>query len=194
MTLRQVAVLLAVIGFFSGEADARRKSKKPRRQFDAHVHGEAQIGIVRDANSIQIELATPAEGIFGFEHQPANDEQKNILKTQKAKLEAAGLKFVKIDAQYGCKQESVDLDIQLAQIRRSKKDERRGVPVKESYKGHGDVKAIFVVSCSKGLNGAKAQVQVSHLFPRVKKTKILYLSDKRQSSNVITSGSFQLNL
>lgn len=56
----------------------------------AHEHGVAQMDVVQDGTELQIELNTPAANLVGFEHQPRNERERDILKAAISALEQGG--------------------------------------------------------------------------------------------------------
>lgn len=190
--MRVFSVLMILLSLVLPSFAAAEKGKK--RKFNAHVHGEAELGIAIEGKQIEMQLATPAEGVFGFEHEPVNDEQESVINLAKNKLKASALVFLKIPQEYGCKTDSAKLTVKLAQVRLSKKDRRRGVKLKDAHKGHGDVVARYMISCQKELKGAKVSVLVSETFPRIKKTKVLVLTDKSQMAKTVTTQAVAFQL
>jgi len=81
---------------------------EPMRQHDAHVHGEARGNLSIDAGALQMTLEIPAFNLIGFEHTPANAEQRARLESAVADLES--LAWVDIDSAAGCTAVSVDID------------------------------------------------------------------------------------
>jgi len=53
---------------------------------EAHIHGRVDITMVLDAKTLQIQVASPAENLIGFEHQPQTPEQKQLITTALAQL------------------------------------------------------------------------------------------------------------
>ena len=81
---------------------------EPMRQHDAHVHGEARGNLSIDADSMQMTLEVPAFNLIGFEHPPADAEQRSLLERVVADLESVA--WVDIDPAAGCRTSSVDID------------------------------------------------------------------------------------
>ncbi|WP_299199621.1 DUF2796 domain-containing protein [uncultured Amphritea sp.] len=49
------------------------------RQFESHEHGKAVMTVVLEGKALQIEINSPAANIVGFEHAPADKQQKDAL-------------------------------------------------------------------------------------------------------------------
>lgn len=62
------------------------------QSLDAHVHGEAQVAVVVEDQTVSISMMSAMYNITGFEHAPENDAQRSVLETAMAQLDdAAGL-------------------------------------------------------------------------------------------------------
>ncbi|KZX51279.1 hypothetical protein A3709_10655 [Halioglobus sp. HI00S01] len=54
----------------------------------AHVHGLAELMVVAEDNTLELEFTSPAMSIAGFEHPASTPEQKANVKKAKEKLNA----------------------------------------------------------------------------------------------------------
>jgi len=61
----------------------------------AHVHGHANLQLAVEGQRIDLMLISPAYNLFGFEHQPANSRQEQLV--QKAEVWAATIPAVNTD-------------------------------------------------------------------------------------------------
>ncbi len=52
----------------------------------AHVHGQATLNLVAEANSVMLRLESPAMNMLGFEHEPATKAQHKALEAVLKKL------------------------------------------------------------------------------------------------------------
>lgn len=59
----------------------------------AHVHGEAQLNIAMDQNTIHLEFTSPAYDIVGFEHSPNNPSQEAQIHQALEKLQNGSAMF-----------------------------------------------------------------------------------------------------
>jgi len=73
---KTILILLSTGLFVNGYAEEGHFE-----QLDAHVHGEARLNLVLEGTQIMVEMETPAANVLGFEHNPRNDEQKQLLNT-----------------------------------------------------------------------------------------------------------------
>lgn len=61
-------------------------AKEKKVQHDAHEHGVAEMNIVWEKEALNIELLSPAYNITGFEYQPSNHEQEELIEKIEKKL------------------------------------------------------------------------------------------------------------
>ena len=61
-------------------------AKEQKIQHDAHEHGVAEMNIVWEKETLNIELLSPAYNITGFEYQPASHEQEELIEQIEKKL------------------------------------------------------------------------------------------------------------
>lgn len=57
-----------------------------QRELGAHVHGESQLTMAVESETIAMELEAPAMDIVGFEHEASTDEQKASLESARKSL------------------------------------------------------------------------------------------------------------
>jgi hypothetical protein len=165
--------------------------EKRRHRF-AHVHGEAQLSIAIDGKKMEILFQTPADGVFGFEHEPRTEAEKKVVEQGKAKIKTAALKMIKIPEKFKCNSGVSRLDVTLAQLRRTRREEQLGQPA--TPKGHGDIKVIYEVTCESPLKGVSLQINVAKHFARIKKTRVVVLSDAKQWSDMVESKTVSVEL
>lgn len=62
-------------------------------EHEAHVHGEAELLVALEGNTLEIEFLSPAMNIVGFEHPPANKAQSHAIQSAIETLKQPGLLF-----------------------------------------------------------------------------------------------------
>jgi len=55
--------------------------KDEHREHDSHQHGHAQLSVILEKNDLLLMLESPSLNILGFEHQPKNDQEKQVIAT-----------------------------------------------------------------------------------------------------------------
>ncbi len=88
-TKRNIYLLTALL-FSTALAQA---SDHEHEHHEAHVHGEAQLFVALESNTIDIEFKSPAMNILGFEHKPSNQAQHKALDTAVHTLKQPNLLF-----------------------------------------------------------------------------------------------------
>jgi len=68
-------------------------AKEKKVQHDAHEHGVAEMNVVWEKDELNIELLSPAYNITGFEHQPSNHDQEELVEKIEKQLNAANQLF-----------------------------------------------------------------------------------------------------
>ena len=69
--------LLVITSFFAVNGLAQSS-------LEAHVHGEAELLIAIESDTISMQFVSPAANIYGFEHKPKNEEQRRRIIESKA--------------------------------------------------------------------------------------------------------------
>ena len=98
------ALMLALLALVVPPAMAQA----PRRQLEAHTHGEGRLAIAIEGNRVQMELEAPASDIVGFEHAPRTATQRKTLAEAKERLAKAETLFV-LSAAAGCRLASAEV-------------------------------------------------------------------------------------
>lgn len=78
MTKQHLTSLLTALMISTSQLYAEESDHE---QHEAHVHGEAQVLIALEGNTIEIELSSPAMNIVGFEHQPRTQSQFQAIES-----------------------------------------------------------------------------------------------------------------
>lgn len=99
------ALLLCASATVSGQSAIER-------QHESHVHGQALLQLGLESNALYARLESPAGNIYGFEHAPANNRQREIVASADALLARGETLLVVSDAT--CELDSVDLQLPFA--------------------------------------------------------------------------------
>jgi hypothetical protein len=84
-------------------------AESERRQHDAHQHGVADLNIVLSQHELVIELRSPAYNVFGFEHNPANEQEAQYVVERIALLKKADQLF-SINPKAVCQLRTVEIE------------------------------------------------------------------------------------
>lgn len=157
------------------------------RGHKAHEHGTATVNIVGEANTVTIQLESPSEAIYGFEHEakkPADikkrDEAVEKLKTNADKM------FV-LDVSLGCKMTEATINPFVTEAEAAKEDKKN----KHNHKKgtHSEVHAKFKFECSKPVAGSEVKFATRTHFKSLRKLKVQTLSGETQSGTTVVNDS-----
>jgi len=84
-------------------------AESERRQHDAHQHGVAELNIVLSKQELVIELRSPAYNVFGFEHNPTNEQEAQHVVERLALLKKADQLF-SINPKAVCQLSTVEIE------------------------------------------------------------------------------------
>lgn len=104
----------------------------------AHVHGQLQLGVAVDANTLTLTLDSPLDSLVGFERAPRTGAERKTVQAAVAKLRAADTLFL-IDPAAGCKLKQVDLEAPVLGL---------GSPGPAESGGHADLDGRFTFECT----------------------------------------------
>jgi hypothetical protein len=83
-------------------------AEQEHEQYAAHMHGEANLLVALEGDLLEIELDSPAINIVGFEHNPRDPGQEQIIQQAAAQLRQPDRLFT-LPAAAGCVVEGVEL-------------------------------------------------------------------------------------
>ena len=73
---------------------SKEKASSEIRSAEAHIHGDAELAVVVDADVVTIELETPLYNLLGFEHHPETAAQKTKVEMAEGQLQKGEALFV----------------------------------------------------------------------------------------------------
>lgn len=124
----------------------------------AHVHGQAKLEIVIDGPVLAIALASPLDGLVGFEHPPRTAAQKQAAAQALALLKDPARLFT-LPAAAQCRAEATEVVAPVLEGQASKD-------------GHGDLDATWRFRCAapEGLTGMEQGLFTA--FPRLSRLEV----------------------
>lgn len=156
----------------------------------AHDHGHAKLDVAVDATTVKITLEAPSESIFGFEHAPRTEAEKQATRAGMKKLESGAKDLFAFAAELGCEPSEVKVSSGMLTdpTKAGKKDG------KQSEETHSDVDADYTFTCKKPVAGTDLQVGLIKAFPRLKEIKAQVLSGAKQFGTEINAKNATLKL
>lgn len=76
----------------------------------AHEHGIARLGLAVDGTRITMNLQVPAESVYGFEHAPQSDEERQTATAALAALRTGASNLLVFPADAGCTLEASEVE------------------------------------------------------------------------------------
>ncbi|MEO5343231.1 MAG: DUF2796 domain-containing protein [Gammaproteobacteria bacterium SHHR-1] len=143
----------------------------PQRQHSAHVHGQAQLNLVLDGDTLLIELQSPAANLLGFEHAPRTAEQREYLQHTAEGLRQAQRLFV-FTPQDACQLQQVALDSPLLEAEAGEDHD------------HADISAHYHYQCQAP---ERIEVRLFAEFPAIQVLHAQMVSSDTQQQKALTA-------
>lgn len=154
------------------------------RQHGAHVHGVAELNVAVDADSLLVELNTPAANIVGFEHPPRNAaERAAIAEARKTMADGAALFVPNAGAECAQTSHLVTLDL--------------GDPEDHAHteeEVHADAHGEWAFTCAKPASLKTLDVKLFEVFPGKEKLRVQLITPSGQRGDELTPERHQLDL
>jgi hypothetical protein len=179
-----------------------------RESHHEHDHGSASLNVAIDKTTITIELESPSESIYGFEHEAKTAKQIADRDGAVSKLKSMGMQLFKFDQKLGCNvaSKSVDPFVQEgddhdhesqkapANKATEKKDSKKSHAKEKHHDNHSETHATYEVQCKEAPSGSSLEVGLFATFPKLKKIKVQVIGDKAQSGATLTRSNNKLTL
>jgi len=156
----------------------------------AHVHGVAHVELVREGDSVQIQLTADGEGIVGFERAPRDAAEQAKVDAARSRLRQ-GLALFALPAAAGCRQVSSEAEVPHAGAAEGagESDDHDHHHDDAKADGHADWEASYVFRC---VSGAAADgVDLAGLFsafPDITRAQLQWITDDAQSGAELAPG------
>jgi len=164
-------------------------SPAPLLAAEAHVHGQANLGVAIDGETLTLMLESPTDSLVGFEHAPGSDLERAAVARMKETLEQADKLFLPTAAAE-CRLASVELHSLLldgedgpepAHEAGHEDDEHEG------HEGHADLDGDFTFRCAHPEQLHDLEVRLFDAFPRLKKVKVAVVAPQGQKAADLTA-------
>lgn len=178
--------LAVAIGLATSPAFADKKKKKAAH---VHSHGHAKLGVAVDGLKVQLDLEIPADSIFGFEHSPKTDAQRQIVRDGLEALREDAATLFALPADLGCSAARVKVESSL--------EDSASDPTKKPAKHeaeHADVDAAYTLQCTKTPAGALMKVGLFGKFQRLKEIDVQVVTESGQRAAELTPAKAELKL
>jgi hypothetical protein len=142
----------------------------------AHVHGNANMQVVVEGNTVEIGLQSPLDSLVGFEHAPRNERQRKAMEAMEDKFRAPASLFVPTPAAQ-CTAQPVDLAMPFKERADSKsqhKDE------------HAELEATIRFQCANPAALKGMEVKLFESFPKLHRIDVQTVSGSGQAAARLT--------
>jgi hypothetical protein len=158
-------------------------SEAEHEQHGAHVHGEAQLLIALEGDTLEIELHTPAMNIVGFEHQPKTKAQHEAVETAIDTLKQPDLLF-HLPATAKCHSAEIEVDSPLTKHHEHDHAHQHS----HSAETHSDFTAHYRYRCDEITQLKRIEVELFNRFPATERLEVQSISLKGQQVVDLTPG------
>lgn len=173
-----------------------------KEQHGAHVHGEAKLNLVISGKTAVAEFEAPAMSIYGFEHEPKTTAQTKARDSAIEHFKKDGAKMLQFAEKLSCQLELKNVD-PLAKDKHHdevaegiKKTEAKvtKVPGRKAKEKHGEVHAVYSVTCLSDLSGSTLKFGFWNVFPELVEVHVQVLGEKAQTGGEFSKKNNSLKL
>lgn len=165
------------------------------REHGAHVHGVSQLNVAVEGKNIEIELASPASDIVGFEHAARTDAEKKTVERASETL-SEGMMVFGFPADGRCETEAVDVRSTLEATRETHHDahghEQKGA--RHAPETHAEFHVHYHFHCENPAAVTHIDVKLFDQFKTMREIEVQALTPRGQSAQELTPGAARLTL
>jgi len=173
----RINLLSAALLASSAQLYASEPDHETHETHETHVHGEAQLLIALEGNSLEIEFLSPAANIVGFEHLPVNTVQRQAVESAIDTLKQASLLF-SFPPTAKCDSVSIEVESPLTDDDAHDHEER----------AHSDFTGHYHYQCANMSLLDKIEIDLFRQFPGVEHLEVQSISKRGQQKIDLTPG------
>ena len=152
------------------------------RQHTAHEHGAAALAIAQDQNTVLLELNSPAFNIFGFEHKPSNQTDKDRVVASVAQFQRGHEIFLFPEAAK-CSVRATDIHSSLLDEKHEEHEEHEEHDESDEHESeHSNVQVVWTATCEHPSQLSKIDIKLFSLFANLTDLDVDYLMDTGQGA------------
>lgn len=159
-----------------------------KRHHDAHEHGAGKLSTVAMDGQLMVEIETPSHDIVGFEHKPANDEQKKKVNAA-VKLLKEAESNIRLPEDANCTSSGVTVETALMEDGHHDEDEHH-----YDEETHSEFHIVYNFNCKNVDKLNYIEVLSFGHFKNMGKLSAQGVTDKGQYSATLTPESPRFNL
>ena len=156
----------------------------------SHVHGSAQLNVVKEGRLVHIELISPAANLVGFEHDPVSEAEHAAQQRAYSTLEDAERLF-RFDKAADCRAEQTEIEPEATlAVQPTDEDEHHHYEAGDDEHGnerHADITATYRFLCKAPEGPARLRVGLFDAFPAVENLVVQYVTGDRQGGTTLNS-------
>lgn len=168
---------------------------------DAHVHGVAELTIAIEGKSLEVQFASPAMNLVGFEHKATSAEQMATVKKVETQLNESDALFV--IAGNGCKPAKAVIDVSSLKgdgDSHSDKEHDHGHAHNHAHAdtddqhheeepddSHSEITAHYQFECKNETAVSSIAIQLFQRFPQIEKINAMWVTPTTQGAETLTA-------
>lgn len=160
----------------------------PAPAHEAHVHGLAQMNLVVDGPTVELELSTPLANVISFEHEPETDAQKSEVRDMAAQMRKADSLFV-LSPEAQCELKDVSLSSEALGAGILSSAGAAHSEDADDHDGHGDLDMDVTFICRHPENLNSVRVDMFRIFPNLHNLEVQMVTPKGQGAAALTPES-----
>ena len=182
------------------DTHSEEKASSETRSAEAHIHGDAELAVVVDADVVTIELETPLYNLLGFEHHPKTAAQKAKVEMAEDQLQKGEALFV-FNANAKCNLISESKAVHLFdedhhddEHDEHDDDEHHDEHLDEQEDSHKDVLLQYQYRCTKPSSLENVSINLFEFFEDMSDIDVTYLGPSTQKQVSLTRKNTQMDL
>ncbi len=177
-------IFLLLISLLAGSTQLYA-AEHEHEEHEAHVHGEAQLLVALEGNTLEIEFLSPAMNIVGFEHQPANEAQSQAIESAIDNLKQPGLLF-SFPSVAKCDSVSVKVESPFAEHGEHGHEHSKDAFHDQKEETHSDFTGRYNFHCAGMSQLGSIAIKIFKHFPGTKAIEVQSISKQGQQRIELT--------
>ena len=175
-------------------AGSRADDAPIHRQHAAHAHGIGRLNLALEDQALYVELHSPAANVFGFEHAPSSDGEREKLRTAVETLEQGDRLFRFAEAAE-CRMSRVTLDSSLIDAAEADANSLYKGPEEDARDpdeghhhdaDHADITAEYRFACARPEHIDQLTVGLFEAFAGTERITVQYIIGGQQGAAALT--------
>jgi hypothetical protein len=174
---------------------------------DAHTHGLASLDVAVEGSDIQLYFVSPADGIYGFEHDPINSSQREIVDNALEVMQTPDWLLGELVNQCEVTESALNAGVSLTESHALDKHEEHDHAAHDDHASHqehaphdelealgqhSEVEAHYSLSCEQTLPSSIA-ITAFAVFPAIEEIQVQWISESAQGGAELTANNATLN-